>query len=127
MRRGELDHTPDAARPKMGKDDDEFQAARMISSTAAVNTSQGGSAANPDLTRRHSGSARGTATAHKSWNQILSTQGRTRHDRTTVSDFFQTGAIATLHRLGRTDVTRVERELAAFSEETPIALVLPCH
>src|SRR6266536_2588509 len=44
-----------------------------------------------------------------------------------MSDFFQTGAIATLHRLGRTDVTRVERELTTFAEETPIALVLPCH
>ena len=44
-----------------------------------------------------------------------------------MSDFFQTGAIATLHRLGRTDVGRLEKELNAFSEETPIALVLPCH
>ena len=44
-----------------------------------------------------------------------------------MSDFFQTGAIATLHRLGRTDVTRLEKELTAFAEETPIALVLPCH
>src|SRR5216117_1903600 len=44
-----------------------------------------------------------------------------------MSDFFQTGAIATLHRLGRTDVTRLEKELNAFSGETPIALVLPCH
>jgi len=44
-----------------------------------------------------------------------------------MSDFFQTGAIATLHRLGRTDVSRLEKELNAFAEETPIALVLPCH
>jgi glucosyl-3-phosphoglycerate synthase len=44
-----------------------------------------------------------------------------------MSDFFQTGAIATLHRLGRTDVTRLEKELNAFSAESPIALVLPCH
>jgi len=44
-----------------------------------------------------------------------------------MSDFFQTGAIATLHRLGGTDVPRLERELTAFAEETPIALVLPCH
>jgi len=44
-----------------------------------------------------------------------------------MSDFFQTGAIATLHRLGRTDVTRLEKELNAFAEDTPIALVLPCH
>src|SRR6266446_473144 len=44
-----------------------------------------------------------------------------------MSDFFQTGAIATLHRLGRTDVARLEKELNAFSQGTPIALVLPCH
>lgn len=44
-----------------------------------------------------------------------------------MSDFFQTGAIATLHRLGRPDVARLERELVQFSQETPIALVLPCH
>lgn len=44
-----------------------------------------------------------------------------------MSDFFQTGAIATLHRLGRTEVPRLERELVEFAKETPIALVLPCH
>ncbi len=44
-----------------------------------------------------------------------------------MSDFFQTGAIATLHRLGRPNVQRLEQELERFSEETPIALVLPCH
>jgi glucosyl-3-phosphoglycerate synthase len=44
-----------------------------------------------------------------------------------MSDFFQTGAVATLHRLGRPNVPRLEQELERFSEETPIALVLPCH
>jgi len=44
-----------------------------------------------------------------------------------MSDFFQTGAIATLHRLGQPNVPRLERELERFSEETPMALVLPCH
>ena len=44
-----------------------------------------------------------------------------------MSDFFQTGAIATLHRLGRPDVERLEGELQMFAKETPIALVLPCH
>ncbi len=44
-----------------------------------------------------------------------------------MSDFFQTGAIATLHRLGRPSVTRLEQELERYSEETPMALVLPCH
>jgi glucosyl-3-phosphoglycerate synthase len=44
-----------------------------------------------------------------------------------MSDFFQTGAIATLHRLGQPNVRRLEEELEAFVKETPIALVLPCH
>jgi glucosyl-3-phosphoglycerate synthase len=44
-----------------------------------------------------------------------------------MSDFFQTGAVATLHRLGQPNVQRLERELLQFAEETPIALVLPCH
>ncbi len=44
-----------------------------------------------------------------------------------MADFFQTGAVATLHRLGAPNVTRLERELVQFTEETPIALVLPCH
>src|SRR5512136_105404 len=44
-----------------------------------------------------------------------------------MSDFFQTGAIATLHRLGKPNVPRLEQELERFSEETPMTLVLPCH
>lgn len=44
-----------------------------------------------------------------------------------MADFFQTGAIATLHRLGTPDVARLEHELLDFASETPIALVLPCH
>lgn len=44
-----------------------------------------------------------------------------------MSDFFQTGHIATLHRLGKPDLQRLERELADFAAETPIALALPCH
>lgn len=44
-----------------------------------------------------------------------------------MSDFFQTGAIATLHRLGDNNVPRMESELLDFAQETPIALVLPCH
>jgi glucosyl-3-phosphoglycerate synthase len=44
-----------------------------------------------------------------------------------MSDFFQTGAIATLHRLGRPNAERLERELETFAKETPIALLLPCH
>lgn len=44
-----------------------------------------------------------------------------------MSDFFQTGAVATLHRLGPTEIPRMEAELAEFAQETPMALVLPCH
>jgi glucosyl-3-phosphoglycerate synthase len=44
-----------------------------------------------------------------------------------MSDFFQTGAVATLHRLGKPEVPRLERDLMDFAEESPIALVLPCH
>ena len=44
-----------------------------------------------------------------------------------MPDFFQTGAIATLHRLGRAELPRLERDLMQFTAETPIALVLPCH
>jgi glucosyl-3-phosphoglycerate synthase len=44
-----------------------------------------------------------------------------------MADFFQTGAIATLHRLGTPNLSRLESELRQFSEENPIALVLPCH
>src|SRR5262245_34172232 len=44
-----------------------------------------------------------------------------------MPDFFQTGAVATLHRLGKPEIPRLEQELEEFSKETPIALVLPCH
>jgi glucosyl-3-phosphoglycerate synthase len=44
-----------------------------------------------------------------------------------MSDFFQTGAVATLHRLGPTNLPNLERDLQEFAKETPIALVLPCH
>jgi glucosyl-3-phosphoglycerate synthase len=44
-----------------------------------------------------------------------------------MADFFQTGAVATLHRIGKLDTPRLERELAEYAQETPIALVLPCH
>jgi glucosyl-3-phosphoglycerate synthase len=44
-----------------------------------------------------------------------------------MSDFSQTGAIATLHRLGQPNLARLEADLENFSLETPITLVLPCH
>jgi glucosyl-3-phosphoglycerate synthase len=43
-----------------------------------------------------------------------------------VADFHQTGAITTLHRLGQSDLERLEDELGRFSTARPIALVLPC-
>lgn len=42
-----------------------------------------------------------------------------------MSDFYQTGVVATLHRLGRTNGHKIESELEAFSHQRPIALVLP--
>jgi len=43
-----------------------------------------------------------------------------------VADFHQTGAITTLHRLGRSDLDRLEEELCRGDARRPIALVLPC-
>lgn len=43
-----------------------------------------------------------------------------------MADFHQTGAITTLHRLGPTDLDRLEEDLGRFSATRPIALVLPC-
>jgi glucosyl-3-phosphoglycerate synthase len=44
-----------------------------------------------------------------------------------MADFFQTGAMATLHRLGAPGVERLEAQLERFVGDMPIALVLPCH
>lgn len=44
-----------------------------------------------------------------------------------MADFFQTGSMATLHRLGNPGVERLEQQLRGFVREMPIALVLPCH
>ena len=43
-----------------------------------------------------------------------------------MADFHQTGAITTLHRLGAPNLKRLEAELLDFSDERPVALVLPC-
>ena len=42
-----------------------------------------------------------------------------------MADFYQTGVVATFHRLGRTDTAKIEAELSWYSQERPIALVLP--
>ncbi len=43
-----------------------------------------------------------------------------------MTDFHQSGSITTLHRLGRPNVERLERELLEHSRVRPVALVLPC-
>ena len=42
-----------------------------------------------------------------------------------MSDFYQSGVITTLHRLGKPSLERLEGELLQFSRIRPIALVLP--
>jgi glucosyl-3-phosphoglycerate synthase len=43
-----------------------------------------------------------------------------------MSDFYQSGSIATLHRLGKPNLELLEQELAEHARTSPIALVLPC-
>jgi len=43
-----------------------------------------------------------------------------------MADFHQGGVITTLHRLGPTDLGRLERQLEDYGDARPIALVLPC-
>lgn len=42
-----------------------------------------------------------------------------------MTDFYQTGIVITLHRLGRPSLERIESELVEFSRQRPPALVLP--
>ncbi len=42
-----------------------------------------------------------------------------------MADFHQTGVVTTFHRLGATNLERMENELLEFSRHRPIALVLP--
>lgn len=42
-----------------------------------------------------------------------------------MSDFYQTGVVATFHRLGRLNLEKLEAELTWYAQERPIALVLP--
>jgi glucosyl-3-phosphoglycerate synthase len=42
-----------------------------------------------------------------------------------MGDFFQTGAIATLHRLGQRDLESLESELKKHQSHRPLALILP--
>jgi glucosyl-3-phosphoglycerate synthase len=43
-----------------------------------------------------------------------------------MADFHQGGAVATLHRLETGNLDSLERELAGYARQNPIALVLPC-
>jgi glucosyl-3-phosphoglycerate synthase len=42
-----------------------------------------------------------------------------------MSDFYQTGVVATLHRLAKTGHERLEKQLLEYSGQRPMALVLP--
>jgi glucosyl-3-phosphoglycerate synthase len=42
-----------------------------------------------------------------------------------MADFYQTGVLATFHRLGALDQKRLENSLAEFNRHRPLALVLP--
>ncbi len=42
-----------------------------------------------------------------------------------MSDFYQTGAVATFHRLGAQNIEKLESELEWYGKERAIALVLP--
>jgi glucosyl-3-phosphoglycerate synthase len=42
-----------------------------------------------------------------------------------MADFYQTGIIITLHKLGRPSLERIESEIIEFAKQRPIALVLP--
>jgi len=43
-----------------------------------------------------------------------------------MADFYQTGVVSTMHRLGDFKLEKIDAELEAFSKIRPIALVLPC-
>lgn len=42
-----------------------------------------------------------------------------------MSDFFQTGGVATLHKLGDSNLEQLESRLVRYAKDRPIALVLP--
>jgi glucosyl-3-phosphoglycerate synthase len=42
-----------------------------------------------------------------------------------MSDFYQTGVVATFHRLGRPNLEKIEAELSWYTQARPLALVLP--
>jgi glucosyl-3-phosphoglycerate synthase len=42
-----------------------------------------------------------------------------------MADFYQSGVVATFHKFGKPNLERIEAELSWYSQERPIALVLP--
>ena len=42
-----------------------------------------------------------------------------------MSDFYQTGVVATFHKLGHPSLEDIESRLTRYAKERPIALVLP--
>lgn len=42
-----------------------------------------------------------------------------------MTDFYQVGVIATLHKLGNMPISKLEEQLVSYAKEKPIALVLP--
>lgn len=42
-----------------------------------------------------------------------------------MSDFYQVGVVATIHRLGQVNTDRLEQELREFGQQKPIGLILP--
>lgn len=42
-----------------------------------------------------------------------------------MADFYQTGVVATLHKLGKVNLEKIEAELTWYTQERPVALVLP--
>lgn len=42
-----------------------------------------------------------------------------------MADFYQPGVVATFHRLGKVNLEKIEAELTWYSQERPLALVLP--
>ncbi len=45
--------------------------------------------------------------------------------RFSMADFYQTGVVATFHRLGPDNIEKIESELVTYTKERPLALVLP--
>jgi glucosyl-3-phosphoglycerate synthase len=43
-----------------------------------------------------------------------------------MADFYQSGVVATMHRLGGFKIETIEKQLESYSRTRPIALVLPC-